>query len=214
MTQAGIVAPETMKKAFITAFVLAFCAGLYLIWRGGMPVLIIGVFSIVCGILYTGGPFPFGYYGLGDLFVLIFFGPVALGGTYYVQALKLTPEALIAGLAPGLLSVALLTVNNLRDLETDRISGKNTLVVRWGKDYARMQYMAALLGAMAIPLVLYISTNAHSHAVLAIVSLFVARRAIRTVFLKEPGIDLNNALADTGKLLLVYSVIFSGGWIL
>ena len=108
----------------------------YLTWRAGWPVVIIGVTSVISGILYTGGPKPLGYMGLGDLFVLVFFGPVAVGGTYFVQALQVTPEVIVAGLAPGLLSTAILVVNNLRDIESDALAGKNTLAVRLGAHLA------------------------------------------------------------------------------
>ena len=116
VTQAGLVKPETMKRATILIFSLAFISGLYLIYRGGWPVLIIGLLSILFGILYTAGPYPLGYNGLGDIFVLIFFGLVAVGGTYYVQALEINKLVLLAGLSPGLFSTAILTVNNLRDI--------------------------------------------------------------------------------------------------
>ncbi|RMF56518.1 MAG: 1,4-dihydroxy-2-naphthoate octaprenyltransferase, partial [Calditrichaeota bacterium] len=122
-TQAGLVTPQAMKKAFIMVFSVAFLIGLYLIWRGGWPIFLIGVLSILFGILYTGGPYPLGYNGLADIFVLIFFGPVAVGGTYYLQTLQINGLVLIAGLAPGLISTALLTVNNLRDVITDRQAG-------------------------------------------------------------------------------------------
>jgi len=126
VTQAGLVTPTQMKFAIALVFFLTVLAGLYLVYRGGWPVVIIGVLSIVSGALYTAGPYPLGYLGLGDIFVLIFFGPVALAGTYYVQALTINWIVILAGLAPGLLSVAILTVNNLRDIDGDKSREKNT----------------------------------------------------------------------------------------
>ena len=114
VTQAGIISPRAMRRGIILVFAAACLAGLVLVWRGGWPIALIGISCILSGVLYTGGPYPLGYIGLGDLFVLIFFGPVAVGGTYYVQALAMEPVILLAGLGPGLLTTAILTVNNLR----------------------------------------------------------------------------------------------------
>ena len=124
VTQAGLVTPHAMRIAITVTFSLAVVAGAYLVWRGGWPIVAVGLLSILFGFLYTAGPYPLGYNGLGDIFVLIFFGPVAVGGTYYVQTLDINTAVLIAGLAPGLFSVAILTVNNLRDIGTDAEAGK------------------------------------------------------------------------------------------
>ena len=137
VTQAGLVKPETMKRATILVFSLAVLAGSYLMWRGGWPIITIGVLSILFGILYTAGPYPLGYNGLGDIFVLIFFGVVAVGGTYYVQTLEIDYLVILAGLSPGLFSMAILTVNNLRDVKSDFKAGKLTLAVRFGENFAR-----------------------------------------------------------------------------
>ena len=134
VTQSGQVRPKTMLRNFVMVFGLATLVGIYLVFRGGWPVVIIGILSIASGILYTGGPWPLGYLGLGDLFVLIFFGPVAVAGTFYVQALEITPVVIFAGLGPGLLATALLAVNNLRDEPTDKKVGKLTLAVRFGQN--------------------------------------------------------------------------------
>ena len=127
VTQAGLISPQKMFIFFVFIFVLAGIFGIYLSIRGGFPIVLIGLLSIASGILYTGGPIPFGYIGLGDLFVFIFFGPVAVCGTFYVQALELPFEVFIAGLGPGFFSMSLLSVNNLRDEHTDRKAGKNTV---------------------------------------------------------------------------------------
>lgn len=213
-TQAGLVSPLAMKRAFLWTFMFAFLMSGYLIWRGGPVILLIGVVSIASGILYTGGPYPLGYLGLGDIFVLIFFGPVAVGGTYYVQALEIHPFVLYAGLAPGFLSMAILTVNNLRDIETDRQAGKKTLAVRFGKKFARLEYLLSLLFAGLIPIYLVWKTQQHFYALLSLVALFLAFPSLKLVFWGEGGRTLNNALAQTGKVLLVYSLLFSIGWVL
>lgn len=213
-TQAGLVKPETMKKAFIAIFALAFIIGLYLIWRGGWPILMIGLLSILFGILYTGGPYPLGYNGLGDIFVLIFFGPVAVGGTYYVQALQINYIVLLAGLAPGLISVALLTVNNLRDINTDRKSGKRTLAVRFGASFARIEYLLSIVAACLLPLALSFLNGGNYYSIITIGVLLFAIPAIRTVFLESGSPVLNEVLARTGKMLLIYSIVFSIGWVL
>jgi 1,4-dihydroxy-2-naphthoate octaprenyltransferase len=213
MTQAGLVKPETMKFAFALAFLLAAGAGAYLTVHGGWPIVIIGVLSILCGILYTAGPYPLGYVGLGDLFVLVFFGPVAVGGTYYVQTLDITKSIIVAGFAPGLFSVAILTVNNLRDLDSDAKVGKKTLAVRFGRTFARMEYLLSLVIASAIPAFLFLSHWKHPFSLTALVVPFFAVSSIRTVFTSTDGETLNRILASTGKLLLLYSIIFSVGWL-
>lgn len=212
VTQAGLVKPGTMKKAFIITFTLAFVSGIYLIWRGGMPILAVGFLSILFGVLYTGGPFPLGYNGLGELFVLIFFGFVAVGGTYYVQALEINSTVILAGLAPGLFSSAILTVNNLRDIKTDRESGKKTLAVRFGKNFARVEYLFTVVVACMTPLLLVLYTGDHYYSLFSLSILIIAIPAIRIVFSDADGETLNGILAKTGKLLLVYSLFFSAGW--
>lgn len=212
-TQAGLVSPRAMWRATACVFLLACIPGAYLVWRCGWPLVAIGLASIACGILYTGGPLPLGYLGLGDLFVLVFFGPVAVGGTYYVQALTLTPPVMLAGLAPGLFSVAILTVNNLRDVEQDRVGGKRTLAVRFGVIFARWEYAVSLFcGAVVIPFVLQCMTG--RYVGLAAFSFVPAWFAIRTAFASRDGAVLNQLLATTGRLLLLFSVLFGIGVIL
>ena len=215
-TQAGLVTPAQMRRAAALAFGLALLAGLYLVYRGGWPILLIGVASIACGVLYTGGPYPLGYLGLGDLFVLIFFGPVAVAGTYYVQALALPDLAPIAaGFGPGLFSVAILTVNNLRDIEGDRRSGKKTLAVRLGRTYARVHFTASLLlGGIVIPMLLCILRSGHWFALASAAGCLVALPALRAVWTSTDGPRLNEALAGVGKALLAYSALFAVGWLL
>lgn len=212
-TQAGLVTPASMKRAFILTFAAMVPVVLYLTWRAGWPVVLIGVTSVISGILYTGGPKPLGYMGLGDVFVLVFFGPVAVGGTYFVQALSLPPEVVIAGLAPGLLSTAILVVNNLRDIASDAQVGKNTLAVRFGPGFARAEYLLMVLSGALIPAVLVAMTGAHHIALAACVVLFPALPIIRSMFTDE-GAALDPNLGRTGKLLVLYSVLFSAGWVI
>jgi 1,4-dihydroxy-2-naphthoate octaprenyltransferase len=209
----GLINPLQMKRAFIITFILAFILGLYLIYRGGWPILVIGLLSILCGILYTSGPYPLSYNGLGDIFVLIFFGPVAVGGTYYLQTLNVTVPVILAGLSPGLISTALLTVNNLRDIHTDRRSGKKTLAVRFGELFSRLEYLIAILVACFIPLFLILIKPGHTYAIGTIAVLLFALPSIKAVLLHDVDARLNLVLARTGKLLLLYSIIFSLGWI-
>jgi len=212
-TGAGLVKPNQMKWAFILTFTLAFLLGLYLIYRGGWPILVIGILSILCGVLYTSGPYPLSYNGLGDIFVLIFFGPVAVGGTYYLQALDITLPVILAGLSPGLISTALLTVNNLRDIYTDRKTGKKTLAVRFGEFFSRMEYLVAMLIACLMPVLLIVIKPGHPYAIAAISVFLFALPSIRAVLFQDIDTRLNLVLARTGRLLLLYSLIFSLGWI-
>lgn len=214
VTQAGLVTQNEMKFAITLVFSLALLSAAYLITKGGTPILIIAILSVISAFLYTAGPYPLGYIGLGDIFVLIFFGPVAVGGTYYVQTLSINPLVLIAGIAPGLLSVAVLTVNNLRDLESDRKSNKRTLAVRFGRSFAIAEYFFCVIASAAIPVILFILTNDYEYSLLASLVPFLAFPAMKAVFSTSDGPALNLALAQTGKLLLFYSVLFSIGWLL
>jgi 1,4-dihydroxy-2-naphthoate octaprenyltransferase len=213
-TGSGLVPPQQMKWAFMATFVLAFMLGLYLIYRGGWPILVIGLCSILFGILYTSGPYPLSYNGLGDSFVLIFFGPVAVGGTYYLQTLDITWPVILAGFSPGLISTALLTVNNLRDIHTDRKSGKRTLAVRFGERFSRVEYVLAIFIACFIPPVLIFVEPGHNYVLGTILVFILALPSIKAVLFQEIDARLNLVLAKTGVLLLLYSIIFSLGWII
>jgi 1,4-dihydroxy-2-naphthoate octaprenyltransferase len=211
-TQAGLVSPRAMICATLLVFFAAALCGLYLATRGGWPIVITGALCILCGILYTAGPWPLAYVGLGDLFVLVFFGPVAVGGTYFVQAQHLTLPALLAGLAPGLLSVAILTVNNLRDIEQDRSNNKRTLAVRFGVAFARWEYAACLAGAALLPLALWIGRDCTGWVWLTSFALLPALPLLAIVF-HHPD-RLNPVLGKTSGILLLYSVLFACSWLL
>lgn len=214
-TQAGWVSPRGMMAATAIAFGGAALASVYLVWIGGWPIVVIAVASILSGIGYTAGPFPLGYNGLGDVFVLVFFGPVAVGGTYYLQTGAVTPGVLIAGLAPGLLSTAILVVNNLRDIDEDRDAGKRTLAVRFGRRFARAQYAACLLFSALVPPVLIVVEGWYHGTLIASLALVVLGvPLLRTIFRETDAAKLNPALGGTARLLILYSVFFSVAWVL
>jgi 1,4-dihydroxy-2-naphthoate polyprenyltransferase len=212
--QSGLVSPEAMRRATILVFGLAVLVGLYLAWRGGWPIVVVGVASIACGVLYTGGPFPLGYRGLGDVFVLLFFGPVAVAGTYWVQALELGWLPILAGLGPGLISTAILAVNNLRDRQTDAKAGKRTLAVRLGARFTRIEYTACIVVACLLPVGFLAAGIAGTTILLPLAALVVAIPVNHTVWTETDGPTLNGALADTGRLLMLYAVLFCIGWVL
>ena len=213
-TAAGLVRPQSMKRAFILVFALAAILGSYLIYRAGLPVVVIGVLSILFAITYTAGPFPLGYNGLGDIFVFIFFGLVAVGGTYYVQALEINSTVVLAGIAPGLFSTAILTVNNLRDIHQDKESGKKTLAVRFGVRFARAEYLLCFAGACLMPVVLVFITRNHFYSLFSIATILMALPSFKIILKEQPSKKFNSVLAQTGKMLLLFSILFSVGWIL
>ncbi|MFB3121275.1 MAG: 1,4-dihydroxy-2-naphthoate polyprenyltransferase [Candidatus Binatia bacterium] len=214
VTQSGMVPPTTMKWATAVIFFFACVGGAILTWRGGWPIAVVGLLCILSGLLYTGGPYPLGYLGLGDLFVLIFFGPVAVGGTYYVQALQLNTTVLVAGMGPGLLITAILTVNNLRDIEVDRKAGKRTLAVRFGKTFTRWEYAFLVLVGVSIPPFLYLRSGQHLSSLLSLLVVLPAISTLKGVFGHAEGPSLNPVLANTARMSLLYSLLFSVGWLL
>ena len=214
VTQAGLVSPAQMKIATFVVFFLAFLVGIYLVYRGGMPIVIIGLASILFGVLYTGGPHPLGYLGLGDILVLIFYGPVAACGTYYVITLDFNSTVLLAGIPPGMLATALLTVNNLRDIDNDRRTGKRTLAVRFGRSFARVEYVLMLTGAALFPILIYLVDGAHKWSMVSAAILIPGATAARSILTQTSGPALNRALAETGRLTALYGLFFSAGWLL
>ena len=213
-TQSGLIAPRSMKLAFVTVFSLTVVVGIYLIVRAGWPIVMIGALSILSGILYTAGPLSLAYLGLGDIFVFLFFGLAAVGGTYFVQALTINEMVILAGVSPGLFSTAILTVNNLRDIVSDRAAGKKTLAVRFGAKFARAEYFFCITIACLMPIILVWLTGQHHLSLLSCLTLFIAIPTMRTIFVEKPGRIFNQMLAQTGKLLFLFSILFSLGWIL
>lgn len=214
VTQAGLIPPEQVRAAFIGVFALAALASAWLVMRGGWPIAVLAVLAILSGIFYTAGRHPLGYMGLGDLLVFIFFGPVAVAGTYYVQSLELNSAIIFAGVAPGLFSVAILAVNNLRDIDSDRKSGKNTLAVRFGRGFVLSEYLFCVLGACVVPVFIYMFIEDHLLILVASAISLAAIPTIKTVLTRTEGVALNAALASTARLLLIYSVLFAAGWLL
>lgn len=214
VTQAGLIPPSSVKLAFTVSFSLSAIACLGLVMRAGWPMAVLGVFAILSGIFYTAGPRPLGYMGWGDLLAFVFFGPIAVAVTYYVQSFEMNAAVLMAGFAPGLFSVAILTVNNLRDMEGDQMAGKKTLAVRFGRSFALSEYLFCLLTATLIPIFIYMLIQDHLAILTSVLTALAAVATIKTVLTKTDGPSLNAALAATGKLLLIYSILFSVGWIL
>lgn len=213
-TAGGLLSPGQMRWGMVTVFGLAALVGLYLIAIGGWPILAVGVASILAAILYTGGPFPFGYYGLGDLFVFIFFGLVAVCGTYYVQALALPPSVVLAAVPTGLLITAILVVNNLRDIETDARAGKRTLAVMLGRAGTRREYGLLLGVAYLLPLLLWLAYDYSLYVLISWLTLPLAYRLLRAIFSRTDGPGLNAALADTARLSLLFSLLLAVGIVL
>jgi 1,4-dihydroxy-2-naphthoate octaprenyltransferase len=215
VTQAGLVAPETMWRATIFVFGLAVVSGLYLIYRGGWPILVVGVASIGAAIWYTAGRYSLAALGLADLFVFVFFGPVAVGGTYYVQALSLPPEVLVAGTGPGLLSIGILLVNNVRDVAEDRAADKRTLVVRFGRRFGIVAYGTCVIGALLVAKVLafgLVGTETHLWAAAPLLLLPLAVRSTRRMAATTDPEQLNPLLGATGRILLLWAILFTVGW--
>lgn len=226
VTQAGLVEPERVRLGAAVAFGAAVLVGLYIAYVGGLPILAVGVFAILSGIAYTAGPYPLGYHGLGDVFVFIFFGVVAVTGTYYVQAadvlvgspfpLTVPPgtvpaEALVASLTMAGISTDVLVVNNIRDIETDRATGKRTLAVRMGYGWSRVQYISLLLLAYLVPPVLWLGYGFEPTVLAPLVTLPYAALVTRTVLTRTDGDALNPALEKTGKFLAGFAVLFGVG---
>lgn len=207
---AGLIAPARMRTAMLAVFATAFFVGLLLVERGGWPLLAIGVASILCGLAYTGGPWPLGYNGLGDVFVFLFFGLVAVGTTFYVQTGWVAPEAYAVGAAIGLLAANILVANNYRDAETDARAGKRTLVVRFGRRFAVWQYgLSALVALLAAPSLLLAGYRWP-----VLLPLLLAPWAIeltRGLAASQTPTERIALLGATAKFLAVYGFLICGG---
>lgn len=208
---AGLVSPGRMKRAMILVFVGAFALGLGLVVWGGPWLLLVGISSILCGIAYTGGPFPLAYRGLGDVFVFLFFGLVAVGGTYFVQAGRLTLDSVLAGVPIGLLAANILVVNNYRDVETDAVAGKRTLVVRFGRGAARAQFAVSWLVALLVPVGLWWARGLAVWTLLPLLLAPLAWSHFTRLRRSQTPFELIVLLGDTGRVLAGYAVLFAIG---
>ena len=225
VTAGGLIEPVAVKRAMYATFAVAILLGTYLVWVGGSAIVVVGLTSVASGIAYTGGPAPYGYRGLGDLFVFVYFGLVAVTGTYYVQAAAvavagvptftapadLVPlAAVVAALPAAGLSTCILVVNNIRDRETDAEAGKRTLAVTLGYTGSRIEFLLMLGMAYVVPVVF--AATGYGLATLApLVTLPLAARLARTVLTETGGEALNPALETTGKLLFAHSLLFAAG---
>lgn len=207
--QAGLLSAREVRTGMIVTFGLAVLAGLYLVAAAGWPVVAIGVASILSGIAYTGGPYPLGYHGLGDVFVMAFFGFVAVCGTVFVETGAVPATAVLASVPVGALATCILVVNNLRDRHTDVKAGKRTLAVRLGRRGVLAEYVMLLLASYAVPAVLAAWHRA-PWLLLPLASAPVAALLFRRIAASE-GRALNACLASTAKLLLLFGVLFSAG---
>ncbi len=212
VTAGGLMPPRRVLVGTYVAFGVAVAAGLYLSAVAGWELLVVGAASILAGVLYTGGPRPYGYEGLGELFVFLFFGIVAVAGSYFVQTEELRWEAFALAVPVGLLAAAILVVNNVRDIETDRRAGKRTLAVKLGREKARTLFAAMVVVAFLVPPLLVPALS--GWVLLPFAALPLAPPLVRTVATRTDGPALNGALSGSGRLLAVYSLLLAGGVLL
>lgn len=208
VTATGLLSHGAVMRATVLTLALSMASGLWLVVRGGWPILALGIAAMVCAVAYTGGPFPLGYLGLGEVFVFIFFGPVAVAGTAYLQTLELTPLTLAGSVPIGALAVAILVVNNLRDLPTDARSGKRTVAVRIGPNLTKVEYGAMLAVALASPIAFWLAGWLDRWWILTAGSWPLAWNLWRQIH-HNHGRSLNATLAATARMQLVYSVLLA-----
>ncbi|MFC4358879.1 1,4-dihydroxy-2-naphthoate polyprenyltransferase [Halobium salinum] len=227
VTASGLIDAAEVKRAMYLTFAAAILVGTYLVSVGGVPILVVGLLSVASGIAYTGGPYPLGYHGLGDLFVFVFFGVVAVTGTYYVQAASVVADTFPVGIPPGTLpllavlaslpvaaiSTNILVVNNVRDKEEDATTGKRTLAVRFGYGVARAEFVGLLVLAYAVPVALLVFDRFEFGlpVLLPLLTLPYAALVTKTMLTETKGTALNPALEQTGKLLAGFSLLFAVG---
>jgi 1,4-dihydroxy-2-naphthoate octaprenyltransferase len=214
VTAGGLVPPQQVLVATYASFGVAVLAGVYLIVVAGWQLLLVGAASILAGVLYTGGPKPYGYEGLGELFVFLFFGIVAVAGSFFVQVRHLNWEAFALAVPVGLLAAAILVVNNFRDTDSDRRAGKRTLAVRLGRPRTRALYAAIVYIAYLLAPVTWIFGPMKAWMLLAWLTLPLAAEIVRTVRNRTDGPSLNQALAHTGMLQLAFCMLLSAGLLL
>ncbi len=207
---AGLVSPKTMLRATSLVLSAAFVVGLFLVREGGWVLLPVGIVSIVCALAYTGGPFPLGYLGLGDLFVFIFFGLVAVDATFFVQVGFITPDVTSCAAAVGLLAANILVPNNYRDAVTDAAAGKQTLVVRFGRKFAIWQYALSALFALLCPLALFLYGYRWPVLLPVLLAPWAVRLTNRLNRSSEPAEQIA-ILGATAKFLAAFGIMLSVG---
>jgi 1,4-dihydroxy-2-naphthoate octaprenyltransferase len=211
VTQAGLLTPSAVRAGMVVAFAMAMLAGVYLTAVAGWPVVAIGLASIAAGVAYTGGPWPLGYHGLGDLFVFVFFGPVAVCGTAFVASGQVSALAVAASVPVGAIATAVLVVNNVRDRDTDVRAGKRTLAVRFGRRFGVAEYISLLAAAYLVPLDLVFLEGRSRWILLPLATLPLAWPLARVVATSKDGPTLNRALGGTARLLLAFGALFALG---
>jgi 1,4-dihydroxy-2-naphthoate polyprenyltransferase len=214
VVQAGLLSGDAVWRATVVTLAAATAVGLYLVWMGGWPILVVGVAALVCAVAYTGGPYPLAYHGLGDLFAFVFFGPVAVAGTVWVQGRVFHPEFVLAGAGVGALITAILVVNNLRDRETDQAAGKRTTAVRFGVAGTRAFYLGLLVLAAAVPLVGVAHFGWSPWTLLSVGGLLLAARPLRGVFYFRDPRELLPALGGTARVVTWYAGLLAAGFVL
>ena len=211
VTSSGLITPQRVMRATWVAFAVAVACGIYLATVAGAVILLIGALSIAAGVLYTGGPRPYGYAGLGEVFVFLFFGLVAVNGSYYVQLEQLDALPLGLSISIGFLATAIIVVNNVRDLETDRRTAKNTLAVRIGRESAVNLYRLLVAGAFVVLPIALVAGESSLLPLIGLAAAPMALRPARTLAERRDGPALNGVLAATGALLGVFSLLVTAG---
>lgn len=210
----GSVTLQAMRKAILAIFSIAIMAATYLVMKGGWPIALIAASAIFFAIAYSAGPFPLGHIGLADPIEFIYFGPVAVGGTYYLLTHSLPLYVVLGGCIPGFLSLAILTIDNLRDYETDKAKGKKTLCVRFGQGFAQAEYYACIILGFMTPIVLVALTRKHLLCFSCFIMLPLYKTCLDAVKENKSADELNKALKQTAACLFLFTLIFSTGWIL
>jgi 1,4-dihydroxy-2-naphthoate polyprenyltransferase len=206
----GMVTPCAMLRATILTFALAFAEGLLLLPYGGWPLVAVGAVCVVCGLAYTGGPFPLAYNGLADLFVLVFFGGVAVTMTYYVQAGTIGAQCVLLSVAPGALAVNILTVNNYRDRDTDKAAGRKTLIVRFGHKAGAWEYLTMLLLAHAVPVTLW-TLGRSALVLMPFMALPMGLLLLRLLVKSRTRAEFDKTLGGTAMYMLIFSILLTVG---
>lgn len=211
VTQAGLIPPKHVRRGMVAVLTAAASVGIYLVVVGGWPIVWIGLASLFCAVAYTGGPYPLAYHGLGDPFVFVFFGLIAVGGTYWVQALALPGDVLLAGAGIGALSTAILVANNLRDIDTDTSAGKRTLAVRLGRSGSRVEYAILMVVGFTVPVLGVGVYQWPAAALLALAAGVASVSPMTLIMTTDDPRELIPALAGTARVVGLYGLLLAAG---